>query len=247
MNTAIILALDLHEKFGYHIGDPRSPNVGVENEYYDALMAFSRWELDQGIAKSDPVLVAKALGQMAYAISSASVAWGIDLGNVFEAVHNAAMRTPYEPADISKVLALAKSELEALGFGPDSWWSMPTHERQKITEAVGPALEPSPVNLNKLLSEIKADFVAENPGLDPEPTPTQPGYFTSYGCYNFTCLCGRNQSAPALNGSRGGWAKTSKAECMCGKRYDFVFTEVKGRDPAVTYTITDLGEPGSKW
>ncbi len=268
MNNAISSALELHELYGYPIGDPRSPNINVAQGKQYALIDMSVFELEQALENKDTVKTAEALGRLAYSLASAAVAWGIDLGNIFEALHNAAMIKPYVPVDIGKVLAAAKEELEAAGFGDDSWWSVPTVLPEqdiknpdawlaKMSEEAA-----KPHKLRKAMQDIKADFVQDaelvevevaEEARDTEPTLEEvapedlEGYFTTYGSYNFTCGCERNHSVSATNGSRGGWAKTAHCECMCGKRFDFTFEAVKGKDPEVTCNMSDLGEPGAKW
>lgn len=163
MHNAMNAVLEFHEAVDQPIGDPRAPDVTVDQQLRVDLIAEEYQELVLALQGKDKhgntltreeqiVAVADALGDLSYVTCGAAVSWGIDLGAVFDAIHDSNMsktaegvkaindlklrceKRPdgkvlkgpnYRPPDIAGALAAAKEEAEQ-GFGPDCFWPTPT-------------------------------------------------------------------------------------------------------------------------
>lgn len=145
--------LQFHAKMGQPIGDPRSPDVSVEQDFRLTLIEEELRELRIALAgfKKDPsekgkllpfsskeeqnASVADALADLFYVIAGSAVAWGLDMGEVWSAVHASNMsKTPnlagkaikgegFEPADVERVLAASALEFTE---NPDHFGDMLT-------------------------------------------------------------------------------------------------------------------------
>jgi Phosphoribosyl-ATP pyrophosphohydrolase len=270
MHNAMNAVLEFYEAVDQHIGDPRKPDVTVDQELCISLIADEYYELGLALNGQDKqggtlspqeqiIATADALGDLCYVICGAAVTWGIDLGLVFDAIHVSNMsKTKAEKRSDGKVLkgpnyeppriaeALQVSALEAThGLGPDCFWPTPTVMRN---------LPPKKIDTAKVKSlEWHSSF--HMGGYSEEPPPVKPellqeaakaiqtkleGYFTSYGAYVFDCRCNRTQTVNTKAGTRGGFASKTECECMCGMHYELIFVENKGKDLTVQVKATDL-------
>jgi NTP pyrophosphatase (non-canonical NTP hydrolase) len=135
---------------GITIGDPRKPDVSVDQELRMALITEEVAELRLALEGRDKhgktlsdrekiIAVADALADISYVVAGAAVTWGIDLGCCFDEVHRSNMtKTPgnkrvdgkllkgqnYEPPNLGCVLDEVAKEIEANGTGEDSWWPL---------------------------------------------------------------------------------------------------------------------------
>jgi len=257
MNTAIFSVLEFHKKMGCYIGDPQDPDVSVDQqlrvdligEEFEELQLALRGQDKHGkpLSKQEQIIaVADALGDIAYVVAGAAVTWGIDLAGVFSAIHDSNMtKTPnvkredgkilkgpdYKRPDIEGALENAKREIQAYGYGDDSWWPEPTKRSQELRD------QKFKQDWGHTLDRLSD---GQSPGLISNPV----GQFLARGAYRFDCACGRSHEVSTKNGTRGGMAKTGHAECICGKVFDLTFSVYDGQDKA-TIEIKDLGSPGA--
>lgn len=157
--------LRFHEKMGQPIGDPRAPDIRVETDFRLALIEEEYRELQIAVSgfKKDPeekgkflpfsspeeqnAAVADALGDLIYVIVGSAVAWGLDLGAVWNAIHESNMsKTPnpngktikgegWIPANIGAVLAESAKEFTDNPdyFGDlDDQAAWPTPRKQRV-------------------------------------------------------------------------------------------------------------------
>lgn len=165
MHNAMNDVLEFHVAVDQPIGDPRNPDVSVDQELRVELIREEFEELKLALQDKNLIEAADALGDLCYVICGAAISWGIDLGSVFDAIHASNMskcaegvktindmkmraerredgkvlKGPnYRPPDIAGALALAKAEAEETGFGEDCFWPTPTVLKNlppKLTEA----------------------------------------------------------------------------------------------------------------
>lgn len=276
MHSAVFSVHEFHKAMGQSIGDPRNPDISIDQAFRMRLITEEVGELALALEarnKKGEILtpeqqiieVADALGDISYVIAGSAVAWGIDLGGVFEEIHRSNMtKDPgkkrgekaikganYSPPDIAGVLKEAAEETEAHGTGEDSWWPL------------APSVATVSVATKQAMSEINkgANFVdCECPHGDmsePDHDSTCPGhlpgelaskllarepsanayggYFT-HGSFIFECPCSRLHTVPTQLGSRGGWAGAGECECICGRHFTFEFQMAKGKDPIAVCT-----------
>lgn len=150
MHTAVMSVHEFHETMGLKVGDPRKPDVTVDQELRMALITEEVAELRLALEGLDKhgkklseeektIAVADALGDICYVVAGAAVTWGIDLGGCFDEIHRSNMtKTPgnkradgkilkgenYDPPNLKRVLDDAAEETKANGTGEDSWWPL---------------------------------------------------------------------------------------------------------------------------
>ncbi len=229
MNTAIFDVQEFHQKFKLHIGDPKNPDISVDTKLRYDLIKEEVDELNDAlmneadVSEADQLIqVADALGDIAYTVVGAAVAWGIDLSTVWNAIHASnmtkslankredgkIMKGPdYCPPDIAGALEEAK-QLE-------DWW--PDEEPTLDTQAM--AVEAAkPHKIKKAMKEIMEQDIA--------PYPFK-GMILPRGGFLFECadpMCDRTLEVNLYNGTnRGGFKKSDETSCRCGKRYAFEF------------------------
>lgn len=175
-HVALQMALEFHETMGQAIGDPRHPNINVDQDLRVELIREEFEELKLALAAGDVVEVADALADLQYVINGAAATWGIDLASVYEEVHNSnmtkaaesvdatndrkmsgqkradgkVMKGPnYRPPDVAGVLKEVALLCEQDGFGEDGFWPEPTvkWDDDKPTPALKALFEePPPVS-----------------------------------------------------------------------------------------------------
>lgn len=156
MHLAINAVLEFHERMGLTIGDPVDPDISVDKdlrldliqeEFEELKLALEGKRKDgSALTKQEQIIeVADALADLAYVIAGAAVTWGIDLGPVFDAVHDSNMsKEPgnkrsdgkllkgpsYEPPQIEQALDESKREILRIGYvsedNEDAFWPQPT-------------------------------------------------------------------------------------------------------------------------
>lgn len=239
MYTTVLDVAEFHEKMGQTIGDPRDPNVDIDTQLRWELIREEFAELTLALEGKDKdgapltkqakiVAVADALGDMCYVIAGAAVTWGIDLGEVFAAIHRSNMTKSksakredgkilkgpeYQPPDIQGALDRAKADIEVCGTGPDSYWPYPTSE----WDCSCPHQDALEVDHDTACAVV---------------SPNRNGQFLSRGAFIFDCSCERTHEISTLLGSRGGLAKEGSTICVCGKVYKVIFHRSNGQERA---------------
>lgn len=162
MHDIMHLVLDFHDKMGQPIGDPRAPDITNEQEFRRALIAEEYKELKNALdgfhKDKDGVLVpfespeqqiahvADGIGDLVYVLAGSAAVWGIDMGQVFMAIHASNMtKTPnpagkttkgpnFKPVDLIKVLEESKAEFSQEDYFGD-YWPHPRKNRIGSTQA----------------------------------------------------------------------------------------------------------------
>ncbi len=143
--NALQMVMEFHRKMGLTIGDPTAPNVETDLKLRWDLIVEEFEELDTALMMPDTreriIQVADALADLQYVINGAAIAWGIDLGAVFESVHTSNMTKTadnkradgkllkgpdYQPPLIEQALQESANLIKQHGFGDDSFWDTPT-------------------------------------------------------------------------------------------------------------------------
>jgi predicted HAD superfamily Cof-like phosphohydrolase len=269
MHTAVMSVMEFHETMGLKIGDPRKPDVSVDQELRMALITEEVAELRLALEGRDKhgkvlteeektIAVADALGDICYVVAGAAVTWGIDLGGCFDEIHRSNMtKTPgnkrvdgkilkgdnYDPPNLKSVLDSAAQETEALGTGEDSWWPLAPSVAAMAESTLGAMKE---INRD-FLEEILTDGEKQDPDFRVSHEPSENaygGYFTR-DLFVFGCPCGRQHTVATRQGSRGGWSGEGECGCLCGRHFTFEFRMRKGKEPlAVCTKEADLGKVG---
>jgi predicted HAD superfamily Cof-like phosphohydrolase len=212
------MVLDFHKEMGLSIGDPRDPDITVDQDLRVGLIAEEFQELKDALFAGDEIAVADALGDILYTVAGAGVSWGIDLGPIFDEIHFSNMTkkrgnmredgkilkdADYKAPKIALVMKQSAQEFtQAFHNEDNSGWPLPE-------------VEPSPEVSKKIMTAaimktIREDFV---PGVksvdnktytivpeelddlfdDSQPTQTaapkmRVGHMTNYGAYVFSCV-----------------------------------------------------------
>lgn len=162
-HVALQMAQEFHETMGQSIGDPRRPDITVDQALRIELIREEFEELKKALAAGDVIEAADALADLQYVINGAAVSWGIDLASVYEEVHASnmtkavdalhetnsrkllglkradgkVMKGPnYRPPDVARVLKDVAEACEAQGFGADGFWPEPTVDPTEIPHSL---------------------------------------------------------------------------------------------------------------
>lgn len=124
--------MQFHAKMGQPIGDPREPDITVEQDFRIALIKEEFAELQIALAgkkkgtdgsvvpfgskAEQHAAVADGLGDLFYVLAGSAIVWGIDMVPVMDEIHDSNMsKTPnlhgkaikgenFRPADLQRVL-----------------------------------------------------------------------------------------------------------------------------------------------
>ena len=181
-NVLMFMVQEFHAKMKLTIGDPRDPNVSVDQDLRFRLIKEEFEELIEALAtvpesasQAQIIEVADALGDIVYTCFGAAVSWGIDLASVMDAIHTSnmtktashksagkVMKGPnYEPPKIAEALAQAANDFNSLD--PDSWWPKPYFEE--------PPEVSRELKTMAAMATIKSDFV---PALETQLAHSKP-------------------------------------------------------------------------
>lgn len=195
-HVALQMAQEFHETMGQSIGDPRRPDITVDQALRIELIREEFEELKKALAAGDVIEAADALADLQYVINGAAVSWGIDLASVYEEVHASnmtkaaeavdatnerkltgqkradgkVMKGPnYRPPDVAGVLKEVAECCEAQGFGADGFWPEPTVVFLKVfLEDEDPPQVTLELKTAAAMKSIKEDFVLDEGADDPE-------------------------------------------------------------------------------
>lgn len=91
MKRALEAVTEFHRTYGHPVAErPTLPGKKLF-ELRERLIAEELAELGEAYAKADVVGIADALGDLAYVVAGAAVAFGIPLDRVFEEIHRSNM------------------------------------------------------------------------------------------------------------------------------------------------------------
>lgn len=186
-HVALQMALEFHETMGQAIGDPRRPDIKVDQDLRVELIREEFEELKMALAEGNIVEAADALADLQYVINGAAASWGIDLASVYEEVHRSnmskaaeavdatntrkltgqkradgkVMKGPnYSPPDVAGVLKEVAMCCAQQGFGEDGFWPEPTVKKVDLQ-----TIKKGDWNPESLMWDLKFE---EPPPVSPE-------------------------------------------------------------------------------
>lgn len=154
--------LAFHNRMGQPIGDPRKPDISIEQDFRLALITEEFRELQVALAgfKKDAegslipfvcsedqiAAVADGLGDLCYVIAGSAVAWGLDMGPVLDAIHESNMsKTPnpngkaikgpdFKPVNLQAVIAQSARDFQEEQdlIGPEDYAYWPEPRRERV-------------------------------------------------------------------------------------------------------------------